>query len=229
MNGGDLFTHLRQSQRFDEERSKFYGAQIALALEYLHHCDIIYRDLKLENVMVDWNGYLKLVDFGFCKILNGRTWSICGTVEYMAPEVFLSRGYGKSADWWSFGILMYEMNAGCSPFVGEGNLETFEKIAVGIFTCPRHFSKDLIDLVTNILHKDMTRRYGILKNGSWDIKNHNWFKSICFDDILHLRVAAPFVPSVDSNLDTRYFDDYSNDEPFEKSSRCWFEKDFQDF
>ncbi|EFN60622.1 cAMP-dependent protein kinase catalytic subunit, partial [Camponotus floridanus] len=114
--GGEMFTHLRRMGKFDESLAKFYAAQVALALEYLHHCSLIYRDLKPENILIENSGYLRVTDFGFCKMVDGRTWTLCGTPEYLAPEVILSKGYGKSVDWWSFGVLVYEMNAGYPPF-----------------------------------------------------------------------------------------------------------------
>ena len=116
INGGEMFKHLRQMRKFDESMVKFYAAQVVLSSEYLHHCNLVYQNLKPENILIGKNGYLKITDFGFCKMIDGRTWTMCGTPEYMAPEVILSKGYGKSVDWWSFGVLILETSAGYHPF-----------------------------------------------------------------------------------------------------------------
>jgi protein kinase A len=195
VNGGELFMHLRKARSFNEDQAKFYTAQIALALEYLHHCSLVYRDLKPENIMVDAQGYLKLTDFGFCKKIDLRTWTLCGTPEYLAPEIIQSKGYGKSCDWWSFGVFIYELVAGYSPFYTHSSnpMDMFEKIVAGKYKMPSAFSTDLKNLVQNILQVDLTRRYGNLKNGSNDIKQHTWFRTMHWISLLNREIAAPMV------------------------------------
>ena len=120
--GGEFFTHLRKAGRFPNDTAKFYAAQVSLAFEYLHNCTIIYRDLKPENLLLDSDGHCKVTDFGFAKKVEYRTWTLCGTPEYLAPEIILSKGHGKSVDWWATGILCYEMLAGYPPFYDEDPL-----------------------------------------------------------------------------------------------------------
>jgi len=128
VSGGELFTHLRKLGKFDDSQTKFYAAQVLLGLEYLHYLDILYRDLKPENILLEADGYLKLTDFGFCKVVKDRTYTLCGTPEYIAPEVILNQGYGKSADYWALGVLIFEMAAGYPPFHADDTLKIYEKV-----------------------------------------------------------------------------------------------------
>lgn len=226
--GGEMFTHLRRMKKFEETLAKFYASQVILALEYLHFCNLVYRDLKPENILIDRNGYLKITDFGFCKVMRGRTWTLCGTPEYLAPELILSRGYGFSVDWWSFGVLMFEMNAGYPPFYSNEPMKTYESIVAGRYRCPSSFSTDLRDLIRNTLQVDITKRYGVMKNSVLDFKNHKWFKGIEWDAILNCKVTPPFVPKCKSLHDTSNFDKY-NEEPVVPGSYCRFESEFVDF
>lgn len=226
--GGEMFSHLRRAGKFEENVSKFYASQVILALEYLHACELIYRDLKPENILIDKNGYIKLTDFGFCKVLKGRTWTLCGTPEYLAPEVILSKGYGKSVDWWSTGILLFEMSAGHPPFYASDPMKIYEKIVSGKYRPPSDFSSELKDLIFHILQVDMSKRFGCLKNGVLDIKNHKWFKVIVWENIMNYRVQPPFIPSLKSPGDADNFDVYE-EEKVKDSPTCLFEKEFQDF
>lgn len=226
--GGEMFTHLRRMGKFEDPLAKFYASQVILALEYLHFCQLIYRDLKPENILIDKNGYLKITDFGFCKILQGRTWTLCGTPEYLAPELILSKGYGFSVDWWSFGVLLYEMNAGYPPFYANEPMKTYEKIVSGKYRCPSGFSADLRDLIRNVLQVDISKRFGVLKNGVLDYKNHNWFKGIEWDAILNCRVQPPFLPRIKGQNDTSNFERYE-EEPLSPGSYCRYESEFMEF
>lgn len=226
--GGEMFTHLRRMGKFEEPLAKFYASQVILALEYLHFCNLVYRDLKPENILIDRNGYLKITDFGFCKILQGRTWTLCGTPEYLAPELILSKGYGFSVDWWSFGVLLFEMNAGYPPFYANEPMKTYEKIVAGKYRCPSSFNADLRDLVRNILQIDITKRFGVMKSGAMDYKNHKWFRGIEWEAILNCRTPAPFVPKYRSPGDTSNFERY-DEEPIAPDSYCRFESEFMEF
>ncbi|XP_047987968.1 cAMP-dependent protein kinase catalytic subunit 1-like [Leguminivora glycinivorella] len=226
--GGEMFMHLRQMHKFEEPLAKFYASQVILALEYLHFCNLIYRDLKPENIMIDRTGYLKITDFGFCKQVHGRTWTLCGTPEYLAPELILSKGYGASVDWWSFGVLLFEMNSGYPPFYASDPMKTYEKIVSGKYRCPSSFNSSLRDLIRNTLQVDITKRFGMMRNGVLDFKNHAWFKGIEWDSILNCRTPPPFIPKYKTPGDTSNFDRYE-EEPIIPARTCRYESQFIDF
>ena len=226
--GGELFSHLRKVGKFPESQTMFYASQILLALEYLHSLDIVYRDLKPENILMDKFGYVKLTDLGFCKIVKGRTYTLCGTPEYLAPEIILSKGYGLAVDWWSLGVLIYEMCAGYPPFYSTDSMKIYEQIVIGKYRMVPSLSTALKDLLRNLLQNDMTKRFGNLKNGVEDIKDHRWFRSIVWLDILNRKVHAPFVPNVMYKGDASNFDSY-DEEPLKRSSKNKFQDEFNDF
>ncbi|KAG5645891.1 hypothetical protein DXG03_005038 [Asterophora parasitica] len=179
--GGELFTHLRRARRFTPDVTRFYLATIILALKYLHSFNIIYRDLKPENLLLDARGYLRLTDFGFAKIVDDRTWTLCGTPEYLAPEIIQSDGHGKAADWWACGVLCYEMLVGYPPFFDESPYGIYEKILVGHIHWPRTMDHLSRDLIRAFLNPDRTKRLGNMNGGSQDILDHPWFRGVDWD------------------------------------------------
>lgn len=209
VQGGEMFCHLRRLRRFTESHAKFYAAQVVLSLEYLHSLDIVFRDLKPENLLIDHHGYIKVTDFGFAKRIQSRTWTLCGTPEYLAPEVILSKGYGKSVDWWSLGVLIYEMVSGYPPFYADQPIQIYEKIVSGKVKYPPQLSDKVKDLLKNLLQVDLTKRYGNLKNGANDVKHHSWFSETDWLAIFEKKEKAPLIPKISSKGDTRHFESYN--------------------
>mmetsp|Transcript_210 Transcript_210/g.358 ORF Transcript_210/g.358 Transcript_210/m.358 type:complete len:358 (-) Transcript_210:894-1967(-) len=206
--GGEMFSHLRRAGRFSDDAARFFAGSIVLAVQYMHSKDIVYRDLKPENLLLDQHGSLKITDFGFAKVVTDRTWTLCGTPEYLAPEIIQSKGHGKGVDWWALGVLIYEMLAGYPPFYDENPFDIYQKILVGNIDFPRHFNPHAKDLIRKLCTADRTKRFGNLKNGAEDIKKHKWFKGFDFDLLLNGSYQAPVIPEVRCEGDTRNFDKY---------------------
>ncbi|KAF8934697.1 camp-dependent protein kinase catalytic subunit [Dissophora ornata] len=210
--GGELFSVLRKSQRFPEHVARFYTCEVLLALEYLHSHAVIYRDLKPENLLLDSMGHIKITDFGFAKhVPQNMTWTLCGTPDYLAPEIIQSKGYGKAVDWWSMGVLMFEMCAGFPPFYDEDHIKLYGKIMAGKVKYPSHFTPALKDLLKRLLTADLTKRYGNLRGGATDIKNHVWFEGVNWDQVYSRQIEAPYRPTILGEGDASNFDDYPED------------------
>ncbi|KAI9593253.1 kinase-like domain-containing protein [Syncephalis fuscata] len=206
--GGELFSHLRRAGRFTNEMTKFYAAEIVLAIEYLHSQDTIYRDLKPENLLLDHNGHVKITDFGFAKKVDERTWTLCGTPEYLAPEIIQSKGHGKPVDWWALGILIFEMLAGYPPFFDDNPFGIYEKILAGRIQFPAHFDPAAKDIVKRLLTADRTKRLGNLRGGAEDIRKHKWFRDVDWVALLNREIQAPIVPNSRHPGDTSNFEKY---------------------
>lgn len=225
VQGGELFTYLRTVQSLKNEDAVFYAGQVVTMFEYLHSKGIIYRDLKPENLLIDSQGYLKLTDFGFAKVIEGRTYTLCGTPEYLAPEILLQKGHGKPVDWWCLGILIYEMLVGIDPFSDEEPMAVYQNILKGKIKFPSNFDKDAKSLVKHLLIADLGKRYGNLKGGVNDIKEHRWFNEFDWKKLLAKAIKPPFLPKIKSDGDTSNYSQYpdspdlpkilkSNEDPF---------------
>jgi len=208
VNGGELFSFLRKEGRLPNDHARFYAGEIILAFAYLHTMHIVYRDLKPENLLIDCEGHIKITDFGFAKVVEDRTWTLCGTPEYLAPEIIQSKGHGKGVDWWALGILMFEMLAGYPPFYDENPFGIYQKVLAGRIDFPRHFDVKAKDLIKRLLTHDRAKRFGCLKHGAEDLKKHKWYKGIDWDVMLNRGIPTPFVPNVKSMDDTSMFDRY---------------------
>lgn len=209
VQGGELFTLLRTKGTFPVPQTKFYVAHIITIFEYLHSKNIVYRDLKPENILINKNGYLKLTDFGFAKILeNEKTYTLCGTPEYLAPEIILNKGHGKAVDWWTLGILLYEMLVGIDPFSDDDPMKTYQKILKGKINFPKTIDKDAKSLIKHLLTQDTSKRFGCLKNGVKDILNHRFFDGFDWKNFVYLTLTPPYIPDVKSEDDTSNFEKY---------------------
>ncbi|XP_042190058.1 ribosomal protein S6 kinase alpha-3 isoform X4 [Callorhinchus milii] len=209
LRGGDLFTRLSKEVMFTEEDVKYYLAELALALDHLHSLGIIYRDLKPENILLDEDGHIKLTDFGLCKESTDhekKAYSFCGTVEYMAPEVVNRRGHSHSADWWSFGVLMFEMLTGSLPFQGKDRKETMTMIVKAKLGMPQFLSPDSQSLLRMLFKRNPGNRLGAGPDGVEEIKRHPFFSTIDWNKLCRREIHPPFKPASGRPEDTFYFD-----------------------
>ncbi|XP_064615930.1 serine/threonine-protein kinase N2-like isoform X2 [Liolophura sinensis] len=207
--GGDLMMHIHNDV-FTEPRSVFYAGCVVLGLQYLHDHSIVYRDLKLDNLLLDTEGYLKIADFGLCKENMGygdRTSTFCGTPEFLAPEVLLETSYTRAVDWWGLGVLIFEMLVGESPFPGDDEEEVFDSIVNDEVRYPRFLSTDAISIMRRLLRKNPQRRLGASERDAGDVKKQDFFRDINWDDLLKRKVKPPFIPTVRHPEDVSNFDE----------------------
>lgn len=208
VQGGELFSLLRREGRFKNDQACFYAKQIVWAFAYLHSLNVIYRDLKPENLLIDSKGMMKITDFGFAKFCQDRTWTLCGTPEYLAPEIIQSKGHGKPVDWWALGVLIYEMLAGYPPFYDENPFGIYQKILGAKVEYPRYFTFNAKHLISKLLTHDRTKRLGCLKDGAKDIMSHKWFMKTVWDPEEMMQETPPHPPSIKGDEDTTHFDIY---------------------
>jgi len=213
--GGELWTILRDKGNFDDETTRFYTSCVVEAFDYLHSRGIIYRDLKPENLLLDASGYVKLVDFGFAKKLpvGRKTWTFCGTPEYVAPEVILNKGHDISADYWSLGVLMFELLTGTPPFTGTDPMKTYNIILKGIdaIDFPRQITARAKELIKKLCRDNSAERLGYQKGGIRDIQKHKWFDGFNWEGLRMRSLNPPIMPTIQSHLDTSNFDEYPMD------------------
>jgi len=216
VSGGDLMLHIQRKQ-FSLRQAKFYAAEVLLALEYFHANGIIYRDLKLDNILLTLDGHVKVADYGLCKedMWYGSTTStFCGTPEFMAPEILLEQRYGRAVDWWAFGVLTYEMLLGQSPFRGDDEDEIFDAILEDEPLYPITMPRDAVSILQKLLTRDPTRRLGSGKADAEEIKRHPFFKDVSFDDVLNKRIPPPYFPTINGSADTSNFDEeFTKEQP----------------
>uniref|UniRef100_A0A8C5ECP6 protein kinase C n=1 Tax=Gouania willdenowi TaxID=441366 RepID=A0A8C5ECP6_GOUWI len=213
LNGGDLMFHIQSCHKFDLHRATFYAAEIICGLQFLHSKGVIYRDLKLDNVLLDSEGHIKIADFGMCKenmLEEARTATFCGTPDYIAPEILLGQKYNSSVDWWSFGVLLYEMLIGQSPFHGRDEEELFQSIRTDNPTYPSWLSKVTKDILIKLFVREPEERLGVKGN----IRQHIFFSSIVWSALERRQVAPPFKPTLASPSDCSNFDkEFINEKP----------------
>jgi len=203
--GGELYTILRRKKTFPNAVSRFYLGQVILAFQYLHDKNYIYRDLKPENLLIGSDGYLKVTDFGFAKEVTGTTWTLCGTPEYLCPEIVSGKGHGKGVDWWTVGILLYEMLASYTPFVHEDQLKMYDRIVRGNLRFPSSFSSEAKDLITRFLTHKPTSRLGVIKGGANLIKKHPYFDGMNWEELGNKKLPAPHIPKIKNPTDVSNF------------------------
>jgi serum/glucocorticoid-regulated kinase 2 len=215
MKGGELYTLLRRHKRLSEAQAKFYAACVTMGLGHLHNSNFIYRDLKLENILLDDSGYAKLIDFGLAKFIanDKKALTFCGTPEYLSPEVILGKGHNRATDWWSLGVLIYEMVFGLPPFYSQKQNEMFKKIVCDDFVFRSDVAASLPckDFIKRLLDKNQTTRLGSQMD-SMEILSHPWFFDIDISMLLLKRIVAPFIPEVKNNQWEKNFDNETMNE-----------------
>ncbi|XP_066596502.1 protein kinase C [Prorops nasuta] len=220
VNGGDLMYHIQRARKFDEARARFYAAEVTLALQFLHKHDVIYRDLKLDNILLDQEGHCKLADFGMCKegIVEGKTTTttFCGTPDYIAPEILQELEYGASVDWWALGVLMYEMMAGQPPFEADNEDDLFDSILRDDVLYPVWISKDAVSILKGFMTKNPAKRLGcvVANGGESAIKVHPFFQQMDWEALEARKLKPPAKPRIKSQKDATNFDaEFTKEDP----------------
>jgi len=228
--GGELWTILRDRGWFDDTTTRFYIACVVSAFEYLHNRGIIYRDLKPENLLLDKQGYIKMVDFGFSKHIDSgrKTWTFCGTPEYVAPEIILNKGHDRSVDFWSLGVLMYELLTGTPPFTASDPMKVYNIILRGFdqMDFPRHITRNAVTIMKKFCRDNPSERLGYQKDGVLDIKKHKWFQGFDWAGLVERSLTPPIIPTVHGAADTSNFDQYPRDSSVPKDETSGWDREF---
>jgi len=219
LSGGELFMQLQKERMLMEDTAIFYLSQIVLALEHLHKKGIIYRDLKPENIMLDRDGHVKLTDFGCVKESSDEeiSYTFCGTVEYMAPEIINRSGrHGKEVDWWSFGILVHDMLTGSPPFTGNNRKIVTDRVLKAKLQLKKYLTPDAKDILKKLLNRKVESRLGFGPKDADAIKEHRFFSSVDWSDVLERKTIPPFKPALRSEDDVSNFDEeFTSKPPFD--------------
>ncbi|XP_006822826.1 calcium-independent protein kinase C-like [Saccoglossus kowalevskii] len=219
VNGGDLMFQIQRARKFDEPRARFYASQVTCALQFLHRHGVIYRDLKLDNILLDAEGHCKLADFGMCKegIMDDKlTSTFCGTPDYIAPEILQELDYGPSVDWWALGVLMYEMMAGQPPFEADNEDDLFESILHDDVLYPVWLSKEATAILKAFMTKNPAKRLGCMESQGMEkaIRDHAFFRDIEWEALETKKIKPPFRPKIKTKKDANNFDqDFTKEEP----------------
>ncbi|KAJ3224500.1 Serine/threonine kinase [Clydaea vesicula] len=217
VSGGDLMCHIQDKKRFPSARTKFYACEVLLALEYFHKNNIIYRDLKLDNILMTPEGHIKVADYGICKDNIGygvTTRTFCGTPDYMAPEILLSNRYGRAVDWWSFGVLIYVMLVGRYPFHGDDELQILDAILDDSIEYPPNLPRETFAILNQLLNRNPARRLGGGKMDAEEVKKHPYFNGVDWNAILSKQIPPPWKPTIKSPTDVSNFDsEFTKEKP----------------
>ena len=213
LQGGELFTHLRSKGKLPEQSTRFYAASVVYAFATLHAKKIAYRDLKPENLVMNESGYVKLVDFGLAKqLISGKTWTLCGTPDYLAPEIILNEGHDLAVDYWALGVLIFEMVVGAPPFYADDPMEVYEKILGGNPAMPTFFTRNLSDLIKKLLRSQQGKRLGNTRGGTAAVIKHKWFSSFDWAGLESAEMKPPYKPTIQSKDDVSNFDAFDEGE-----------------
>lgn len=205
VQAGELRSWLRKNEKFNLETTRFLCAEVLIALEFIHSQNCVYRDLKPENILIDKFGHVKLADFGFVKKVKQKTWSTVGSLNYLPPEILLSIGHDKSADYWSLGVLLFEMTTGRLPFDGETQIEIYKNINDAKINFPKYVPKVTKNLIRKLLKKEKNERLGNLEGGVNDIKTHPFFEGLDWNNVALRKMQSPLITCIDSEGTTKYF------------------------
>jgi serine/threonine protein kinase len=228
VTGGSLYDKLRKEIKFSFSQALNYSAQIVIMIEAMHSKNIIYRDLRPEKLLFDHKGFLKLIDFGLAKVCEGRTYTVCGIPEYLAPEVLLNIGHGKEVDWWSFGCILYEFLVGLTPFYENDPILIFKRILKGDVKFPSEFPPSAKSLIKHCLERDISKRYGCLSRGVGDIKGHRFFVGFDWNGCAKHKGKKLYVPVLKS-MDELSLLNFINDEEDEAHSIIPEEDPFEEW
>ncbi|XP_065217362.1 cAMP-dependent protein kinase catalytic subunit gamma-like [Planococcus citri] len=233
IRGGEIYSYLKTLRHFSEHQTRFYSAQIILAFQYLHSLNVVYRDLKPENVLLECDGYIKIIDYGFAKRLEGdKTTSFVGTPEYMAPEMLIktrrAEGYSCSVDWWTLGIFVYECITGEPPFAGASLLQLFDSIVKKRYRPSAEIGPNVIDLIDNLLQVDVAERLGCKGKGSEELKKHVFFAGLNWHALYEKKITPEFVPPCQGDDFTKNFERFE-ELPFHETEVEEFVDEFKEF